>query len=231
MTPARPSTAPTAEALASSPLLASISKADLTALVREARPRIYRAGEWLFHRGDPGDGIFAIVSGEVRIVLESASGNQVVVRKLSDGDVFGELAVLDGQPRTASAVAATPVRSLHIAKARFLAWLREHPAASVAMLQHVAYRLRTTNEQVAEIGLLDVETRIRRHLALRFMESPVGLANGASLRLNQTEFARQLGVTRESVNKHLARLRTAGLIEVERGVVVIIRANAFETDV
>ncbi len=225
------STQPALEALASSPLLGSISKTDLRDLVREARPRIYRAGEWLFHRGDPGDGIFAIVSGEVRIVLESASGNQVVVRKLSDGDVFGELAVLDGQTRTASAVAATPVRSLHIAKPRFLSWLREHPAAAVAMLQHVAYRLRTTNEQVAEIGLLDVETRIRHHLAQRFLESPAGLTAGARLRINQTECARQLGITRESVNKHLARVRAAGLVDVERGVVVLLQPSAFETEI
>jgi CRP-like cAMP-binding protein len=222
---------PTADALASSPLLASISKQDLTALVREARPRIYRAGEWLFHRGDPGDGIFAIVSGDVRIVLESSTGNQVVVRKLRDGDVFGELAVLDGQARTASAVAATPVRSLHIAKGRFLAWLRDHPAAAVSMLQHVAYRLRTTNEQVAEIGLLDVETRVRHHLAQRFHDAPDGLTAGSRLRINQTECARQLGITRESVNKHLARLRTAGVIDVERGVVVLLDPGAFAIEV
>ena len=217
---------PGSEVLASSPLLGSISKADLTALVREARPRIYRAGEWLFRRGDPGDGIFAIVSGDVKIVLESASGNQVVVRNVSDGDVLGELAVLDGEPRTASAVAASPVRSLHISKSRFLTWLREHPAASVAMLQHVAYRLRTTNEQVAELGLLDMDARIRRAVLQRFEASPAGAVEGARLRINQREVAEQLGVTRESVNKHLARLRDKGVIEIDRGVVTLVRPAA-----
>jgi len=213
-----------AAALAGSSLLAAVAPADLQALARAGRVRSWRPGGCLFQRGDPGDGIYAVIAGVVRIVLEGEGGSEVVVRTLRDGEVFGELSVLDGAPRTATALASGAVTALHISAPAFEAWLRERPEAMLALLRQLAYRLRTTNEQVAEIGLLDVETRVLRRLWRRFTEASAdgAPAAGQRLRVNQTLLAAELGVTRESVNKHLARLKARGLIALDRGDVTLL---------
>lgn len=204
--------------LAGSPLLASMPVDDLRELVRAGRERRWRAGELLFQRGDPGDGIYAVVSGEVRIVLEGRNGAEVLVRRLRDGDVFGEMSVFDGAPRSATAVASTDVRALHIAADRFRQWVRERPAVAERLLEVLAHRLRTTSDQVAEIALTDVATRVAAKLRQRFEQEAGGQpGRGQRMRVNQGEMAAVLGVTRESVNKHLARLKERKVIALDRG--------------
>jgi CRP-like cAMP-binding protein len=218
-----------ASALAGSPLLGAIDRDDLQALVRGARARSWRAGQVLFQRGDEGDGIYAVVSGQVKIVIEGLNGAEVIVRQLTTGDVFGELAALDGSPRTASAIAVTAVQALHITNRGFDEWLEAHPRVARPMLAQLAHRLRTTNEQVAEIGLLDVGMRIARRLWQRFTDDGrIDPRAGARLAVNQGALAAELGVTRESVNKHFARWKAAGVIAVEKGVVVLVDAGALE---
>jgi CRP-like cAMP-binding protein len=217
-------------ALARSPLLANIAEDDLKALVRAGRLRSWRPGELLFQRGDAGDGIYAVVSGRVRIILTGRDGSEVLVRALQQGDVFGELAALDGSPRSADAIAETDVRALHIAADRFRDWMEARPRVMLLMLGQLAYRLRTTNEQVAELGLLDVATRIAVRLKQRFEEDAEGgrLPPGVRVRINQAEMAAELGITRESVNKHLARLKARGIVDIDRGVVRLIDAAALD---
>ena len=218
-----------ASALAGSPLLGSLAKDELQALVRLARARSWSAGQTLFQRGDEGDGIYAVVSGHVKIVLEGLDGAEVLVRQLTTGDVFGELAALDGSSRTATALAATEVRGLHISANDFHAWLEAHPAAMRSLLSQLAHRLRTTNEQVAEMGLLDVGMRIARRVWQRFSDDGrVAPQPGARLRVNQGELAAELGVTRESVNKNFARWKASGTIAIERGEVVLLDPAGLE---
>ena len=220
---------PDASALARSPLLAAIDAEDLQALVRGARARSWKAGQTLFQRGDAGDGIYAIVSGQVKIVIEGLNGAEVIVRQLTTGDVFGELAALDGSSRTATAIAVTEVKALHITNRGFDEWLEAHPRVARPMLAQLAHRLRTTNDQVAEIGLLDVGMRIARRLWQRFADDGrVRPEPGARLAVNQGALAAELGVTRESVNKHFARWKSRGIIAVEKGVVELLDADALE---
>jgi CRP/FNR family cyclic AMP-dependent transcriptional regulator len=214
-------------ALLGSPLLAALSKEDLQALVKVARLRSWDAEQVLFQRGDPGDGIYAIVSGEVRIVLEGTNGTEVTVRLLTTGDVFGEFSVLDGAPRSATAIANTRLRALLITPAAFDAWLAAHPAAARPMLAQLAQRVRTTNDQLAEIGLLEVEARIARRLWQRFVSISTGRPGpGTRIPLNQRELAAEIGVTRESVNKHLARWKARGALAINQGSVVLLDPDA-----
>lgn len=218
--PARP---PDASALLGSPLLAALTNDDLQALVKVARVKAWGAEHVLFQRGDFGDGIYAIISGQVRIVLEGASGAEVLVRLVTTGDVFGEFSVLDGAPRSATAITNTAVRALHITPAAFDVWLAAHPAVARPMLAQLAQRVRTTNDQLAEVGLLEVETRIARRLWQRFAASSAGRPGaGARLPLNQRELASEIGVTRESVNKHFARWKARGVLSTEKGSVVLL---------
>ncbi len=219
---------PDSSALLGSPLLAAIRASDLQALVKLARVRSWEAEQVLFQRGDAGDGLYAIVSGQVRIVLEGASGSEVIVRVLATGDVFGEFSALDGLPRSATAIASTGVRGLHISSRDFDRWLEMHPAVARPMLALLAQRVRTTNDQLAEIGLLGLEGRIARRLWQRFADACHGRPrDGMRLAVNQREFAAEMGITRESVNKHLARWKARGVLSIEKGEVVLLDARAF----
>jgi CRP-like cAMP-binding protein len=224
-TPGRP---PDSSALLGSPLLGAIPKDDLQALVKVASLGSWQPEHVLFQRGDPGDGIYAIVSGVVRIVLEGANGAEVTVRLLTTGDVFGEFSALDGAPRSATAITNTAVRALHISPTAFEDWLAAHPAVARPMLAQLALRVRTTNDQLAEIGLLNVEARIARRLWQRFIEGSDGRPrSGTRLWVNQRELASEIGITRESVNKHLARWKALGVLSTEKGAVVLLDPEAF----
>lgn len=207
-----------------SPLLARIDQADLRALVRRAEQRIYNAGQLLFQRGDPGDGIFAIVSGRVKIFLEGTEGGEVVVATRTTGDVIGELSLIDQHKRSASAAAVDRVKVAHIATADFEEWLMSHPAAAVALLRELAQRVRETVDQVGEIAILSIDTRIARRLWMYFVEAAPDAVpkQGMRVRVNQSELASVVNVTRESVNKHLRRMKEAGVITIDAGKVTLL---------
>lgn len=208
-----------------SPLLAGIAPDDLRALVRFAEERHFTPGQLLFQRGDPGDGVFAIVSGHVKVFLEGSDGGEVIVATRTTGDVLGELSLLDNHRRSASAAALGDVRALRIGRDRFQDWLMGHPAAAIAMLRELAARLRDTTDQVAEIALLSIDARIARRLWQLFREAGNGAqpSTGMRLRVNQSDLASFVGVTRESVNKHLARMKAAGIIAIEAGKVELLK--------
>ncbi len=219
---------PDSSALLGSPLLAALSKEDLQELVKVARVGSWDAEYVLFQRGDPGDGIYAIVSGEVRIVLEGANGAEVIVRLLTTGDVFGEFSVLDGAPRSATAITNTELRALLVTPPAFDKWLAAHPAVARPMLTQLAQRVRTTNDQLAETRLLEVEARIARRLWQRFVSiSADRPGHGARIALNQRELASEIGITRESVNKHLARWKARGVLSIDQGLLVLLDPDAF----
>ena len=122
----------------------------------------------------------------------------------------------------------TPVRALHISPAAFEAWLAAHPAVARPMLAQLAQRVRTTNDQLAELGLLGIEARIARRLWQRFSDLSGGRPrSGVRLPVNQRELASEIGVTRESVNKHLARWKARGLVSVEKGEILLLEPDAF----
>jgi CRP-like cAMP-binding protein len=213
---------------ARSPLLARINAPDLRALVRSAEQRAFSPGQMLFQRGDPGDGVFAIVSGRVKVYLEGADGGEVIVATRTIGDVIGELSRLDHHKRSASAVAVDAVTALRISTDHFEQWLTAHPAAALALLHELAQRVRETTDQVAEIAILTIDTRIARRLWMHFAEAAPDATpkHGMKVRVNQAELASIVGVTRESVNKHLARMKTANLIRIQSGNVELLDAPA-----
>lgn len=213
--------------LSRSDLFARISPADLKPLLEPPDLRSFRQGQLIFQRGDPGDGLYAVVSGRVRVFIEDGDGNEAVVAIRGPGDVLGEMSLLDGMPRSASASAQEAVKAVRITPQRFESWLMEHPRAAYALLQELARRVRQATEQLAELSLLDVETRVARRLWQIFVEAfaTPEPSPGSSLRVNQSELAGILGVTRESVNKHLGRLKSRGIIGTGGGNVELLRPD------
>lgn len=211
-----------------SPLLARIEEPDLKALVRRAEARYLSAGQILFQRGDPGDGVFAVVSGHVKIFLEGTDGSEVVVAIRTTGDVLGELSLLDHHKRSASAAAMDKVQVMRISTDHFRDWLVVHPNAAIALLRELAQRVRETTDQVAEIAILSIDTRIARRLWMHFAEATADATpkNGMIVRVNQAQLASVIGITRESVNKHLRRLKESQTIAIDAGRVELLDAPA-----
>jgi len=201
-----------------SALLEHVDPADVRTLVSHARPRMFERGQVVFQRGDEADGLYVIVSGEFRVVLEGAEGKEYTLSVIGPGDVLGDLPLLDGMGRTATAIASTPVQSLFVSAEDFDAWLTRNPQALRAIAVGLARRLRANTEKVAEMGLFDVGARVQRYLWRLFTEAVAGgdPRAGLEVRLNQSEAASSVGTTRESVNKELRRLRERGIIAMEK---------------
>jgi CRP-like cAMP-binding protein len=204
-------------------LLARIPEAAVVDLARSAEECRYRHGDIIFERADRGDAVYAIVSGQVKVYLQHSDGSEILVAMRGPGEVLGEMSLLDGRGRSASASAYDNVSALKVSRERFQEWLQRHPAAAWVMLEALSQRLREATDQVGEIALLDVEARIARRLWQDFQRSSADVpATGAKLRVNQGELASMLGLTRESVNKHLSRLRGRNIIGVGGGHVELL---------
>jgi CRP-like cAMP-binding protein len=217
-------------AFSRSPLLGRIGADDLRTLARIAIRRSFAPGQIMFLRGDPGDGVLAIVSGRVRVFVEGGNGGDVSIGVRGEGDVLGELSLLDGLPRTASGRAIDAVTALFVSRDAFRTWLDEHPAAARAMLEVLARRVREATDQVASMALLSVEARLARRLHDLFAEAAADgpPRDGASLTVNQAELASSIGVTRESVNKHLARMKQSGIVNTGGGTITLLDVRALQ---
>lgn len=212
--------------LLQAPLLRRLPKDDLLALAEHASLKAYSTRQTVFSQGDPGDALHVIVSGAVRIVLNVPSGGQRMVAILGKGDCFGELAILDGRPRSASAVAAEPTVLMTVSRGDMRQWLSSRPASALALLETLSLRLRSANDSLVEMAFSDVEHRLAR-LLLRLASEGSSTADELPvLEITQSELAAHLTVTRESINKQLRLFGRRGWLKVTRGKIVVLDAGA-----
>jgi CRP/FNR family cyclic AMP-dependent transcriptional regulator len=207
------------ELLGSVPTLAALSRDDLLDLAASARRRSYAKGQVIFHRDDPGDSLHIIEKGEVRVILASPEGEEVTLALLGPGDFFGDLCLLDGAPRSATTIAVKTTQTLVIQRKPFVQWLESRPAAAIAILAVVGRRLRAADELVGELAFLDVHCRLVRKLL--DLAGPAVQGGQVEIHLSQDELASMVGVTRESVNKHLRFFKKRGAIDVYRRCIVL----------
>jgi CRP/FNR family transcriptional regulator/CRP/FNR family cyclic AMP-dependent transcriptional regulator len=207
------------ELLGGVPGLAALSPDDLQDLAASARRRVYARGQVVFHRDDPGDSLHIIVNGEVRIMLPSPEGEEMTLARLGPGDFFGDLCLFDGGPRSATAIAVEATETTVVERDRFIEWLQSHPSAAIAILAAVAGRLRAADDLVGALAFLDVHSRLARKLI--DLAGPAAEGSQVELRLSQDELASMVGVTRESVNKHLRFFKKRGAIDVYRRRIVL----------
>jgi len=208
------------------PLLARLPEEDLRALAAHGRMHTYLASAVIFREGDPGDSLHIIVEGNVRIVVLSPSGGEATVAMLGPGEFVGDLALLDGRPRSASAVASQPTKTLVVTRSDFGEWLSQRPRAAFALLEALSLRVRRTNEALADLAFLDLPQRLAKRLldlATAHLEGQVrGKGEpGIRLRITQSELASMLGVSRESVNKQLNLFAKEGWVVIGRGSVTL----------
>ena len=220
------------EALHSCPLFAGLDDATLMLCADAMRGRRFRRGEVLFHVEDPGDALFVVTAGEVKIVLPSEEGAEpVILTTIARGGFFGELALLDGRPRSASAIAVRAVEALVLRRDAFDRLVDAEPALRRAMFASLAGEVRRLTGQIADLHFLDLPGRLARHL-LRMggaMENgdgpaPSGRTSGP-IRLawpyTQSELAGMIGGSRQSVNRMLAEFVEEDLLRFEGDELVI----------
>jgi len=209
------------------PFLAVLPDGDRESLAAAARRRRFARGQTIFHKDDPGESLFIIEEGAVRIYLPSPRGSDLTLALLGSGDYFGDLALLDGGPRSASAEATEETATLVLERGDFARLIGSRPESAMAIVAAVARRLRETDEMAADLAFLDVGGRLAKKLLE--LASTHGVARGRGvmldLPLTQDELASMLGVTRESVNRQLARFRRLGLVGAEKRRFLVLDAE------
>jgi CRP/FNR family transcriptional regulator, cyclic AMP receptor protein len=182
----------------------------------------------MFVEGEQSDRVLAILDGRVKVSLVTADGKEVVLAVRGPGDILGELAFIDGEPRSATATALDPVSSVVVSAADFTHFLESHPRVALLLLRMVSRRLRDADNKRAEFAAFDTVGRVASRLlelAERFGE-PDG-ANGIliTLPLTQEELAGWTGPSREAVSKALSTLRSVGFIHTRRRAITILDAE------
>lgn len=212
-------------------LFAGLEPGQIDTVATGLRSRRFRRGEVLFHQGDPGDSLFVIAAGSVKVVLPSESGDEAIINTLRPGDFLGELALLDGAPRSATVVALERTETLMLPRARFRALVAAEPALRDALLAGLARELRRLTEHVGELHFLDLTGRLAASLARLAREHGVAQPDGSlrlDARLTQADLAAMVGSTRQSVNKLLGTFAEDGLIQLDRDALVVARPDDLE---
>jgi len=217
-------------ALRQVPLFSGLSDAALSALATRVRVRCYRKGEVLFHKDDPGTSLFLVRTGRVKISTFSAEGKEAVFTVHGPGDVFGELALLDGAPRSATATALELSRLLSLDRASFVSFLREQPDVGLILLGQLTARVRRLSTQVEDLMFLDIPGRLARTLLRLGEQYGRKTERGVEidLLLTQTELGGMVGATRVSVNRLLHWFAERGLIAIDERRIVLIRPEALQ---
>jgi CRP-like cAMP-binding protein len=199
------------------PFLGALTDTETQALLKGARYRLVAAGEVVFLRNDPCDGLYGVLAGSVLMIVDSAEGKELVLNKHGVGEFFGEVALLDGEGRSATAVAYEPSKLVHIGRDRLLAFLKRRPEAMLRIVQLLCARMRRVTHLVEDSLFLDVPTRLARQIvALAAARASTTDGTAATLQLSQNDLARMLGVSREFVGKQLVQWREAGIVELGR---------------
>jgi CRP-like cAMP-binding protein len=206
--------------LGGSRLFAALPEPALGALAAAMTERPAASGQAIFQQGDPGTAMFALLAGQVRIVVGGGDGREHVLRVAGPGEVFGEVAVLDGQPRTADAVAATNCRLLVLERRRLLSLMEQQPSLAVNLLAVLCDRLRSTSTQVE--GLLFHS--LPKRLAAVLLDL-LAARRGHAIDITQAELGQLTGATREWVNKTLRAWHAAGLVALQPGRVVVLQPD------
>jgi CRP/FNR family transcriptional regulator len=187
----------------------------------------FERGETIFHQGSIGSTLYIILQGQVRIYRTSLAGHELAVTVFCDGDFFGELALLDGQPRAASAEAMTATTTLTLHRAAFLHTINTCPPIAASILEVMAMRLRQSNDYAEQLASAPVAQRVTRQLfdlaTRRSQRQPeTATMQPIDLDLTQDELARLSGTTRETVNRVLSALRDQGVVRMERSRVSVL---------
>ena len=204
------------------PLFARLSPEELAGLAARLRPRSYKRADVIFRKDDPGTHLYLVLEGAVKIALPGEFGQEALVAIMRPGDFFGELALFDRSPRSATAVALEDTRAALLASDDFIAFLERHPGAVRLVLETLARTIRRLSDRVEHLTFLDVPSRVAKYLLdLAQASAPAGERTASSpgtleLNLTQDELAAFVGASRVSVNRVLGDLERREIVSIRR---------------
>ena len=214
-------------ALGACPLFHGLNMEEQQRLFARVRIRNLAAGEAVFLMGSAGDTMMAVLSGKIRISVPSAEGRELLLAILSPGEVFGEIALLDGKQRTADATAMTDCSLAALDRRDVLAFLERHPAVWLNIVNVLCSRVRKADEYLAEVAFLQLPARLAKAL-LREMTADDRPKGTQQIELSQRELGNLVGAARESVNKCLRQWQDNGIISVKGSVITVKNRAALE---
>jgi CRP/FNR family cyclic AMP-dependent transcriptional regulator len=197
------------------PMFADIGADELQRLASFCHTRHLHAGEMLFRKGDPGDALFAVRRGQIRIETGAADGGRLTLNFLEPGSLFGEVAVLDGASRTADAAAGEPSELFVLRREDFLGFLEREPKVAVKLIMLLCRRIRWMSERMEEQVLQPLPVRLARRLCALASDF------GSEVHISQEKLGVFVGAARESVNRQLQLWRKDGILDLQRGRILL----------
>ena len=206
------------------PFFASLSPQDAQTLLARSRTRRASANQTLFYRDEPGDGLYGILAGRIAFTVDSPEGKELTLNVLGQGEFFGEIALLDGKGRSATAVARDDSELLFIPRHEFLPFFGERPDAMMRVVELLCVRLRRSTDYISDATFLDLQRRLAKQLLMMLS----GARPDSGLRISHAELASMLGVSRERVSRQLAAWSDKGILEQGRGRLAVRDPLALE---
>ncbi len=216
------------EILRSVPILAGVPENDLVALAAACRDRSYPAGQVILQQDALGDSLYVLIDGQVKVVLIGEDGREVILSVLGAGAVFGEMSLLDDEPRSAHVISMTPCNVLTLHRLAFRERLYASPDLCMAVLAGLSKRLRRADERIRALSLLDVNGRVA-HLLLQ--QAADAGSDTFPRRLTHQTMAELIGASRETVSRTLRHLEERGVVAIHRRQVTILDRAALEAAV
>ncbi|KAA3656934.1 MAG: Crp/Fnr family transcriptional regulator [Chloroflexi bacterium] len=216
------------EALKLVPFFNNLNQEEVGNLSKRLVPRRFNAGQIIFHHGDPGGLLYIISRGKVKITHSTPDGQEAMLAIFGSGDFFGELALLDDSPRSATVEALEPTETMTLHRDEFIRYIHNNPNFSLHILQTLAQHIRRLNNQLSDIFFLDLPARLARQLLHLAEQHGNNIDDGIriELSLTQTDLAEMTGATRVSINKALGRFRRANWVKVSGRKFTIVDRDA-----
>ena len=207
------------------PIFADLEPEAFEQLCRYAKHSTLKRGATLFSKGDPGNSLYAVISGTVKMSISSPDGRNAILNIVGPGEIFGEIALLDGQPRSTDAIANSNCELFVIDRREFIPFVKAQPALAMKFIELLCERLRSTSDQVEQIILQNLPGRLASAL-LRLSEKHTSAApQGRTIAITQQEISEMVGMTRESINKQLRAWAGRDWVRLEHGAIVVLNAE------
>jgi CRP-like cAMP-binding protein len=212
------------------PFFRGLDPSIVNELAPRAVTRTLRKGAVLFRKGDQGTSLYVLVSGAMRVDAPSVGGRSTVFNLIIPGEIFGEIAALDGGIRSADAVAIEKSEVMVIDRREVVPVLRKYPDLALRFIEILCGRVRRTSEQVEDIVFLDLAGRLAK--ALLFLHGKAAAESPQpKIRVTQREISQMVGASRESTNKQLRQWERAKLLRIERGAIVLLQLGRLEDEI
>jgi CRP/FNR family transcriptional regulator, cyclic AMP receptor protein len=213
-------------------LFSELREDELRQIAGVVREQHYRKNVTIFHINDPGNALFILKNGMVKITIEDQSGREIILRILYPTEFFGEMALIDGMPRSATVTTQEPSDALIIYREQFISLIEKSPKILLDMAAVLSRRLRKVNELIRSLAFYDVYGKVARVLLNLAAERgrTTGRGTVIDLRLTQQELAELAGMSRETMTRTLRDFQQAGCVSIDAGIITILETDMLQRE-